>query len=251
MIKRQEMQSDKILASNLETELKLKSSPARKKTNEWFFKTGKGQYGEGDIFIGLSNPDVRSTTSKYLEMDFPEIKKLLKNPIHEIRFSGLIILTENAKRAYKKQDLLKLKKITDFYLENKSAVNNWDLVDLSSYTILGNAIIAGVYDMNVLEKLSSSPILWDRRIAMVSTYAFIKNKDIYPTMALALKLLDNKEDLMHKAVGWMLREAWKRDSLSIENFLLDNYFKIPRTALRYAIEKMEESKRKEFLNWKG
>ena len=245
------MENKIFLASALEKGLKLQSSPERKKTNEWFFKTGKGEYGEGDIFIGLSNPIVRGTTAKYMNMDFPEIKKLLDSPIHEIRFSGLIILTENSKKAYRKKDGDALKKIADFYLENRSAVNNWDLVDLTAYTILGNAINAGVYDMNILEQLSSSPILWDRRIAMVSTYAFIKNKDIYPTMALASKLLDNKEDLMHKAVGWMLREAWKVNSQAIEAFLIDNYRQIPRTALRYAIEKMEEGKRKEFLKWEG
>ncbi|MBK7094931.1 MAG: DNA alkylation repair protein [Saprospiraceae bacterium] len=229
----------------------LKSSPERKKTNEWFFKTGKGEYGEGDIFIGLSNPDVRGTTSKYLGMDFQEIKKLLGSPIHEIRFAGLIILTENAKKAFRKKDNKSLKIIADFYLENRKAVNNWDLVDLSSYSILGNTIQAGVYDMQILERLSSSDSLWDRRIAMVSTYTFIKHGDIYPTLALAGKLLDNREDLMHKAVGWMLREAWKVDPKLVESFIIDNYSRIPRTALRYAIEKMDEEKRQEFLKWEG
>jgi 3-methyladenine DNA glycosylase AlkD len=245
------VKNNKISATELERELRLKSNPERKKTNEWFFKTGKGQYGEGDVFIGLSNPDVRNITSKYLKMEFSEIKKLLQNPVHEIRFSGLIIMTENAKIAFRKKDYENLKKITDFYLENRYAVNNWDLVDLTCYSILGNAIIAGVYEMEILESLSSSDVLWDRRIAMVSTYAFIKNKDIFPTLALAGKLLDNREDLMHKAVGWMLREAWKVDPDRIESFLTDNYHQIPRTAFRYAIERMEETRRKEFLNWQG
>lgn len=245
------MNSNAILASDLQKELMLKSSPERKKTNEWFFKTGKGQYGEGDIFCGLSNPDVRGTTSKYLGMDFQEIKKLLGSPIHEIRFAGLIILSENAKKAFRKKDNKSLKTIADFYLENRKSVNNWDLVDLSSYSILGNAIQSGVYDMQILESLSSSPVLWDRRIAMVSTYTFIKNKNIYPTLALASKLLDNKEDLMHKAVGWMLREAWKVDPKLVESFIIDNYSRIPRTALRYTIEKMDEEKRQEFLKWRG
>lgn len=245
------MNSNAIMASDLEKELMLKSNPERKKTNEWFFKTGKGQYGEGDIFCGLSNPDVRGTTSKYLGMDFQEIKKLLGSPIHEIRFAGLIILTENAKKAFRKKDNKSLKIIADFYLENRKAVNNWDLVDLSSYSILGNTIQAGVYDMQILESLSSSDSLWDRRIAMVSTYTFIKHRDIYPTLALAGKLLDNREDLMHKAVGWMLREAWKVDPKLVESFIIDNYSRIPRTALRYAIEKMDEEKRQEFLKWEG
>lgn len=241
------MKDNPILAEDLIMELLNKSNPERKRTNEWFFKTGKGEYGEGDIFIGLSNPDVRSATSKYLGMKFSEIKKLLDHPIHEIRFSGLIILTDNSKKAFRKKDKDTLKRIADFYIENRSAANNWDLVDLTSYSILGNAIQAGVYDMQILETLSSSEGLWDRRISMVSTYTFLKHKNIYPTMALASKLLDNNEDLMHKAVGWMLREAWKVDQNEIENFLIDNYSLIPRTALRYAIEKMEEEKRQKFL----
>ncbi|MGE5355418.1 MAG: DNA alkylation repair protein [Deltaproteobacteria bacterium] len=240
--------SNKIVnAENLENELRSKSNPERKKTNEWFFKTGKGEYGEGDIFIGLTNPDVRSTVSKYLDIEFSEIKILLGNPVHEIRFAGLIILTENAKKAFRRKDNVTLRRITEFYLDNREAVNNWDLVDLTSYPILGNAVYSGAYDMQILESLSSSPVLWDRRIAMVSTYTFIKNKNIFPALALATKLMGNKEDLMHKAVGWMLREAWKTDQVTVENFLIDNYSLIPRTALRYAIEKMDQQKRRKFL----
>lgn len=242
---------EKLKADSLVKLLHERKSSARKRTNEWFFKTGKGEYGEGDIFIGLSNPDVRELTKMFLKMEFGEIEYLLKDKIHEIRFAGLIILTENASKAYAKKDKQRLKEIADFYLKHKSAANNWDLVDLSCYKILGNAILLGIYDLDILDKLSDSLGLWDRRIAMVSTFAFIKMKNIYPSLTLAKKLLNNKEDLMHKAIGWMLREAWKVDNDTVEEFILENYSSIPRTALRYAIEKMDESKRQDFLKWKG
>jgi 3-methyladenine DNA glycosylase AlkD len=242
---------EKLNAELLIELLNERKSPERKKTNEWFFKTGKGEYGEGDVFIGLSNPDVREITKLFMKMEFGEIEKLLKDKIHEIRFAGLIILTENASKAFAKKDAKRLKEITDFYLHHKSAANNWDLVDLSCYKILGNAILLGIYDLDILDRLSESTVLWDRRIAMVSTFALIKKKKIYPSLTLAKKLLDNKEDLMHKAVGWMLREAWKVDNNTVEEFILENYSSIPRTALRYAIEKMDESKRQDFLKWQG
>lgn len=226
-----------------------RKSPERKRTNEWFFKTGKGEYGEGDIFLGLSNPDVRELAKMFLKMNHSEVKKLLVSPIHEIRFAGLIILTENAVKAYAKKDVSSLKIISDFYIEHRKGVNNWDLVDLSCYKILGNAILLGIYDLTILDKLSDSDVLWDRRIAMISTFAFIKKRNIQPSLNLAKKLLDNKEDLMHKAVGWMLREAWKVDNNIVEEFIFENYFAIPRTALRYAIEKMDEGKRQYFLKW--
>lgn len=237
-----------LTAKNLEKDLKSHASEKRKKTNEWFFKTGKGEYGEGDIFIGISMPNIRLTIKPYLGIEFKEIKKLLNSPLHEVRMAALLILTENAKKAYKKKDTNTHKKIVDFYLKNRSGINNWDLVDVSVHYILGTSVINGIYDMQILDELSSSESLWDRRMAMVSTWTIIRTGDIYPTLTLAKKLLDNKEDLMHKAIGWMLRESWKKEPQEIESFLIDNYHQIPRTTLRYTIEKMEESKRKEFLN---
>lgn len=235
-------------AFNIEKDLKSLASEKRKKSNEWFFKTGKGEYGEGDIFIGISMPNIRKTIKPYLNMEFKEIKKLLNSQLHEVRMAGLLILTENAKKAFKKKDTETHKMIVDFYLKNREGVNNWDLVDVSVHYILGTAVINGIYDMQILDQLSSSESLWDRRMAMVSTWIIIRTGDIYPTLTLAKKLLNNKEDLMHKAIGWMLREAWKKEPQEIENFLLDNYHEIPRTTLRYTIEKMEEPKRKEYLN---
>ncbi len=234
-------------ALNVINELKKYASEKRKSSNEWFFKTGKGEYGEGDRFIGVSMPDTRKVIRGFKKLPFIEIGKLLHSPFHEVRMSGVLILTENAKRAFKKKDIDEHKKIADFYLKNKQAVNNWDLVDVSCHYVIGDAIVNNIYDLKLLDDLASSDIIWDRRIAMISSLAFIRNGDVFPTVILAKKLLDNKEDLMHKAVGWMLREAWKREPAIIEDFLLENYHDIPRTALRYAIERMEETKRKEFL----
>ena len=237
-----------LTAKNLEIDLMKYASEKRKKTNEWFFKTGKGEYGEGDVFIGVSMPNIRMVIKPFLTMDFKEIKKLLNSPLHETRMAGVLILTENAKKASKKKDKITHKKIVEFYLDNRKGINNWDLVDASVHYIIGTAVINGIYDMQILDELSSSDSLWDRRMAMVSTWTIIRTGDIYPTLTLAKKLLDNKEDLMHKAIGWMLRESWKKEPTEIENFILDNYHEIPRTTLRYTIERMVESKRKEYLN---
>jgi len=234
-------------SSNVIKELEKFSSEKRKNSNEWFFKTGKGEYGEGDRFLGVSMPDVRKVIKDYKDLEYPEIKKLLNSKIHEVRMSGVLILTENAKKAAKRQDTKKQKEIADFYLANRKGINNWDLVDVSCHYVVGQAIFDGIYSLQLLDDLSSSALLWDRRIAMVSTFAFIRKGDVFPAIILAKKLLGNKEDLMHKAVGWMLRESWKREPKIIEDFILENYHQMPRTALRYAIERMEETKRKEFL----
>ncbi len=236
-----------LTADNVVKSLKEFASEKRKKTNEWFFKTGKGEYGEGDIFIGVSMPDTRKAIKPYLKLSLEEIRHLLESPFHEVRMAGVLILTENAKKAIKKQDKNQLKDIANFYLKHRKSVNNWDLVDVSVHYILGNAILYKIFNLELLEKLSSSKSLWDRRMSIVATWAFIRKSDIYPTIALAKKLLDNKEDLIHKAIGWMLRESWKREPEIIEDFLLENYNQLPRTTLRYSIEKMEESRRKNFL----
>ena len=239
-----------VTAKNLEKALNGSASEKRKKTNEWFFKTGKGQYGEGDIFIGVAMPDIRKAIKPFMDLPFGEIGVLLDSPLHEVRMSGVLILTENAKKAVKKDNKSQLKQISNFYLKNRKGVNNWDLIDVSVHHILGNAIINNIYDLDLLDTLSSSASLWDRRMSMVATWTFIRNSDVFPTIALAKKLLGDKEDLMHKAIGWMLRESWKREPEIIEDFLLEHYNQLPRTTLRYAIERMEESKRKDFLNMK-
>ncbi len=235
----------------IKKELRKYSSEERKKTNEWFFKTGKGEYGEHDKFIGVRVPDLRKIAKKYsLEssvLNFSEILEILQSEIHEERLLALIILSNQSKKAWKKDDKKTLQKITKFYLKHKKYVNNWDLVDISTHYILGYYILKFPEEQNILEKMARSENLWDRRIAMIANWTMIREGKYDEVFKLSKILLDDKEDLMHKAVGWMLRETWKKEPNKVEDFLIKNYNKIPRTALRYAIEKMEEKKRKKFL----
>lgn len=234
-------------AKKLIQELKKYSSQKRKKTNEWFFKTGKGEYGEGDKFIGVRVPDIRNVAKNFLELDFAETKKLFKSPIHEVRLAGILILVEKNKLAIKNKDLITRKKILKFYLQNRKGINNWDLVDLSAHYIVGQAILDNLQDKDILYKYTKSKNMWERRISIISTWIFIRQGKLDDCFRLSKMLLGDKEDLMHKAVGWMLREAWKKDAKRTEKFLRTNYNKIPRTTLRYAIERMAETKRKKFL----
>lgn len=228
-------------------ELKKYSSSKRKKANEWFFKTGPGEYGEGDKFIGVRVPDIRKVACQFLDLDFKEIKKLIDSPIHEIRLAAILILVEKNKLALKSKDKKNQKNILDFYIKNRAQVNNWDLVDLSVHRIIGQAILDGLIAKGILYKYAKSNILWERRLSIVATAMFINKGDIDDCLKLSKLLLHDKEDLMHKAVGWMLRESWKKHPAKVEGFLRQNYKDLPRTALRYAIERMEENKRKKFL----
>lgn len=215
----------------------------RKKKIECFFKTGKGQYGEGDQFIGITNPDVRKVARQYQDIDLKEIDLLLRSPIHEYRLCALIILVNQNKKA----NLNTRQKIVKLFLDNLAFINNWDLVDCSAHYILGRAIAEGVENIKILDKLVKSSILWERRIAIISTMYFISHNNITESLRIAKVLLSDKKDLIHKAVGWTLREAWKKQPQEVEKFLQDNYNQVPRTTLRYAIERMEENKRKMFL----
>jgi len=206
-----------------------------------FFKTGKGQYGEGDIFLGIKVPEQRKLAKKYSGLSIKDIEALLKSGIHEQRLTALLILIIK----YKKDDSSEKQKIFDFYLKNTKFINNWDLVDLSAPNIVGHFLFDK--DKFILIKLSKSSDLWKKRIAMVSTYFFIKNNQFDITLAVAENLLNDKHDLIHKAVGWMLRETGKRSLLTEEKFLKKYYKNMPRTALRYAIEKFPEHKRKFYL----
>jgi len=224
-------------------ELQKYASFERKKSNERFFKTGKGQYGEGDVFIGVRVPDIRKVAKKFLYLNLKEIQSLISSEVHEVRLAGVLILVEQFKRGNEEEKA----RIYKFYLENKKWVNNWDLVDLSSLHIVGQYLLDNPSEKKILDELVVSKILWDRRIAIISTWAFIRNDHFLDTLRLSKKLLGDKEDLIHKAVGWMLREVWKKDTKVCEEFLIQNYSNIPRTALRYAIERMDEGKRKGFL----
>lgn len=206
-----------------------------------FFKTGEGQYGYGDKFLGLPVPLTRSVAKRHKDAPLGVAEELLHSEWHEARLCALLILVEKMKRA--KADDAKL--IVDMYLANTAHINNWDLVDLSAPYVVGKYLLDK--PRNVLYGLASSPLLWDNRIAMVSTYAFIKSNELDDTFSLAVLLLGHKHDLMHKAVGWMLREAGKRDMARLRAFVDGHWHEMPRTMLRYAIEKYPEDERRSVL----
>ena len=210
-----------------------------------FFKTAPGGYGEGDVFIGVVVPDTRVVAKKYIDLSFPELEKIISSPIHEERLCGLIILTLRYKRD---KDEKSRKKIFTFYMKMLRAghVNNWDLVDVSA-PIIGDFLISGPKHLELLEKLSRSKNLWQRRTAMIFTFAFLRKGITGPTVVIAENLLEDSHDLIHKAVGWMLREMGKRDPYLLKSFLKENAPQMPRTALRYSIEKLPESERKRWL----
>ena len=227
----------------LKKELKINKNKKQAKILASFFKTGKGEYGEGSIFLGIRVPLLRKIANKYLELDFKDLQNLLNNKIHTYRFIALIILVNK----YKKGDD-KLKKIIyNFYIKNLKNINNWDLVDISCYHIVGNFLLNKSKEKIILYKLVKSRNLWFRRIAIVSTFIFIKNNKFKDTLKISKLLLNDKEDLINKAVGWMLREVGKRNQKLLEEFLKKNYQNMSRTTLRYAIERFEEKKRKYYL----
>ena len=210
-----------------------------------FFKTAPGGYGEGDIFIGVVVPDTRLVAKKYIDLPFAELEKIISSPIHEERLCGLIILTLRYKRDKDEQSR---KKIFTFYMKMLRAghVNNWDLVDVSA-PIIGDFLISDPKHLDLLEKLSRSKNLWQRRTAMIFTFAFLRKGITGPTVVIAENLLEDSHDLIHKAVGWMLREMGKRDPFLLKSFLKENAPYMPRTALRYSIERLPESERKRWL----
>jgi 3-methyladenine DNA glycosylase AlkD len=209
-----------------------------------FFKTGPGQYGEGDVFLGIKVPIQRAAIKKYFPMSLVEVEKLLSSSFHEHRLSALFILI----RQFEKGDDEAKEKIYKLYLKALAGgqINNWDLVDMSAPNIVGKYLEEN--NRSILYALVSSKNLWERRVAVLATFTFIRNKDFKDILVLAKKLLSDKEDLMHKAVGWMLREAGKRDEAVLRDFLNENVVKMPRTMLRYAIEKFDERERKKYLS---
>jgi 3-methyladenine DNA glycosylase AlkD len=217
------------------------SSPKRAKVNQWFFKTGPGQYGEGDIFLGVTMPDARKVAKKYSELSIKEVEKLLHSKIHEQRMVALLIWTYQ----FEKADEKIRKKIYQTYLKNTKWINNWDLVDVTTPKIVGVFLLDK--NKNILYKLAKSKNLWEKRIAILATFPFIRNEQFKDTLEISSMLLSDGHDLMHKAVGWMLREVGKRDEKVLKKFLKDNYSDLPRTTLRYAIERFPEDLRKKFL----
>jgi 3-methyladenine DNA glycosylase AlkD len=213
-------------------------NPEDAKILQRFFKTGPGEYGEGDVFVGVKLPPQRRVARDHRDLSLDEIDKLLASPVHEHRSVALIILTNQAKRA----DLDEGKKLYDFYLARTSRINNWDLVDVSCRDVVGGYLLAA-RDCEPLGLLATSDLIWDRRIAMVSTWTFTRAGNLAPCFAIAERLLGDREDLMHKAVGWMLREAGKKDEAALEAFLAEHARSMPRTALRYSIERMTPERR--------
>ena len=229
---------------NIEKRLKQLANRETAEIQQKFFKTGPGEYGEGDIFIGVRVPDLRKLAKEFQDLTFSEVRALLASSIHEERLLGLLILV----RKYASSDEITKKKIYELYLENTPFINSWDLVDGSAHHIVG----AFLMDKNKapLYRLAKSENLWERRIAIISTFHFIKHDQYQETLKIAKILLTDPEDLIHKAVGWMLREIGKRDGVTEETFLKKHYMKMPRTMLRYAIEKFPEPKRQKYLKGK-
>jgi 3-methyladenine DNA glycosylase AlkD len=222
-------------------EVKKKANKKKAVLLQRFFKTGPGQYSEGDIFYGLTVPQSRIIAKKYQDLNLVEIKKLLISPVHEIRLIALLILVEQ----FKTGDVIKQRIVTDFYLENTKYINNWDLVDLTAHKILGAWLLNR--PTKKLLALANSANLWERRIAVIASFAHIQNHDFKTTLTLAKKLLHDEHDLMHKAVGWMLREMGKRSISELKTFLNQYSRTMPRTMLRYAIEKLPERERQAYL----
>jgi 3-methyladenine DNA glycosylase AlkD len=230
-------------AIDVKKELKRLGDPKQAKLLQGFFKTGKGEYGEGDLFLGIKVPVQREVAGKYKDLNLNSVQKLLDSKVHEHRMVALFIMMHQYNN---KDNRDNKKKIFDMYLQNTRNINNWDLVDLSAPTIVGDYLLDN--DRKVLYRLAKSKLLWDRRIAVLATFTFIKNGESKDILKIAEMLLDDKQDLMHKAVGWMLRELGKRVSQAEEEkFLRKHYKNMPRTMLRYAIERFSDKKRKFYM----
>ncbi|MFT4049850.1 MAG: DNA alkylation repair protein [Solirubrobacterales bacterium] len=232
-------------AAQIKREVGALADPVQAKELQRFFKTGPGDYGEGDVFVGVKVPPLRKIAKGHRDEPLAQIEKLLVSRTHEHRTVALVILTEQAARA----DLPERRRLYDFYLAHTDRINNWDLVDISCREVVGGYLLAAG-DWSPLQELAASDDLWERRIAMVSTWQFIRAGQLEPTFALATMLIDDDHDLMHKAVGWMLREAGKKDEARLDQFLAQHAARMPRTALRYSIERMPPEKREHWRKMK-
>lgn len=238
---------DKII--ELRKELRAIADTERARDLQRFFKTGIGEYGEGDVFLGITVPQLREIAKKYYSLDIKQLRELIESKFHEERMICLFILINKYKATNHK------KIIFHFYIKNTKYINNWDLVDLSAPNIVGEHLLSlsssesGLPRINnVLLKLTKSENIWERRIAVLATFQFIKNNQFDESLKIAKMLLNDKHDLIHKAVGWMLREVGKKDLQTEEKFLKKYYKKMPRTMLRYAIEKFPKDKRMAYLS---
>lgn len=231
------------MINELKSEMQLLADQERAQKTQYYFKTGPGEYGEGDIFIGLTNPQIRTLAKTYKsKLSLPEYESLLQSEIHEHRLICLIMLVALFKS---KKPHITHKNIYDLYLRNTKHINNWDLVDSSAHYIVGAYLENKNRD--ILYQLADSDLLWDNRIAIISCFWFIKKQDFEHALIIADLLLEHKHDLIHKAVGWMLREIGNRNYSVAYEYLRKTYDRMPRTMLRYAIEKFREDARQGFL----
>jgi 3-methyladenine DNA glycosylase AlkD len=227
----------------LEKELRKHANSERARVSMRYFKTGKGEYGEGDQFLGVAVPIQRSLAAKYVsQVTEADISVLLSSPYHEIRLTALFMLNT---RFLKSADQAEAKKWVDFYLSHIHCINNWDLVDSSAPIVLGTCLQNR--NRRILYQFARSKNLWKNRIAMLTTLAFIRNNELNDLLKLAEIFISHPHDLMHKAAGWMLREGWKRDPKTVEAFLTKFASQMPRTMLRYSIEKMSPTKKRYFM----
>jgi len=233
----------KKMLTTLRRESNKLSSKKRAKHNQRYFKTGDGQYGYGDVFIGLTVPQCRDLAGKYKDISFDDIGKLLRSEIHEERLIALLILVYQ----FENDELLE-RRIYEFYLKNTKFVNNWDLVDASAANIAGGYLIDK--PKGILHELAKSNNIWERRISIIATHKFIKNGMVKEALEIAEELVQDENDLIQKALGWTLREVGKKNLKKEQKFLKKHYQKMGRTALRYAIEKFPESVRKAYLSGK-
>ena len=227
----------KQLTKTITNRLQALSDAEKREIFPKFFKAGKGEYGEGDRFLGVTVPNIRAIAKLHKDVSIEEIRKLIQSEWHEVRLCALIIMVEKSK---KKDEALR-KELFNLYLSQTKRINNWDLVDLSCRFIIGEYLLDKSRD--ILYQLAQSPLLWDNRIAIVSTYAFIRKGQLEDTYVLSDIMMHHPHDLMHKAIGWMLREAGKRDANRLYNYVMSHRADMPRTMLRYAIEKFSPAER--------
>lgn len=231
--------------AKIKKELNILRNPEKARFLGRFFQTGRAGYGEGDIFLGITVPRQRQVAKKYVNLSLAPLQQLLDSKYHEYRLTALFILTAQ----YRRSDRDGRKTIAKFYLCNRRRINNWDLVDLSAPNILGDFLLDR--DRKIIYRLARSSFLWDRRIAVLTTFAFIRAGQFTDALKIAVLLINDSHDLIHKAVGWMLREVGKRD-VKVEKEFLGKYGpRLPRTMLRYAIEKFPENERQKYLKQKA
>ncbi|MBI4210021.1 MAG: DNA alkylation repair protein [Candidatus Diapherotrites archaeon] len=226
------------MIKELMAEMERQRNPAKAAVLSRFFRCGKGQYGEGDVFLGITVPAQRQLAKKHQKIPLPELSKLLHSKVHEHRLTALLILTIK----YPKNR----ESVKKFYCSNLKCVNNWDLVDLTAPAIIGDYLAEK--EKSLLKRLASSSSIWERRIAIVSTLAFVRKGNYKPTLDLCCGLMNDKNDLIHKASGWMLREVGKRSEKTLREFLDEHSRQMPRTMLRYSIERLDPASKKKYMS---